>query len=122
MESYGSHCTEPTVKSAPFRKPQGTLFVTLFSTMRIMWSKVNFTSLGRYSELKMEKSYSAEPVSLVVTVFDLLLTRPLGVASVSHLGETRLGRSQGSSTGTTSTSTALDQTLTSDSNASELGG
>lgn len=56
MNSYGSHCTEPTDESGRFRKPQVTFFVTLFSTMLVVCGKVNFTNLSRYSELN-EKTY-----------------------------------------------------------------
>ncbi|PSB17274.1 hypothetical protein C7B65_19220 [Phormidesmis priestleyi ULC007] len=56
MDSYESHCTEPTDESWRFRKPQVTFFVTLFSTILIVCGKVNFTNLSRYSELN-EKTY-----------------------------------------------------------------
>lgn len=56
MDSYGSHCTEPTEQSGRFRKPQVTFFVTLFSTILVVCGKVNFTNLSRYSELN-EKTY-----------------------------------------------------------------
>ena len=56
IDSYGSHCTEPTDESGRFRKPQVTFFVTLFSTILVVCGKVNFTNLSRYSELN-EKTY-----------------------------------------------------------------
>jgi len=56
MDSYGSHCTEPTDQSGRFRKPQVTFFVTLFSTILVVCGKVNFTNLSRYSRLN-EKTY-----------------------------------------------------------------
>lgn len=56
MGSYGTNCTEPTVKSGRFRKPQAKFLVTLFSTLLIVCGKANFTNLSRYSELT-ERTY-----------------------------------------------------------------
>ena len=56
IDSYGSHCTEPTDESGRFRKPQVSFFVTLFSTILVVCGKVNFTNLRRYSRFN-EKTY-----------------------------------------------------------------
>jgi Transposase DDE domain len=56
MDSYGRNCTESTVKSGHFRKPQVKFFVTLFTTILVVCGKVNFTNLSRYSDLN-EKTY-----------------------------------------------------------------
>lgn len=56
MDSYGSHCTEPTDRSGSFRKPQTKFLVTLFTTILLRCGKVNFTNLSRYSELN-ERTY-----------------------------------------------------------------
>ena len=50
------HDTGSTAKSGPFSKPRRQFLITLLTTIYVMYGKVNFTNLSRYSDLS-ERTY-----------------------------------------------------------------